>query len=188
MASRIIIHLFLLSLAVITGQWAWLQYNATSTHVSHHDLPHIVIHQATLIQMDKAGNVLHKLLATQLTHYPKNEYSDFDMPHFIIYGKDKFPWDITAIHGRLYKKNNQLSLWDLVKLQQQEKNTSASLLITTSKLDYFPEQEFAVTDKPITMSDPTGVIQSIGMRAYLKKHRIDLLAKTEGNYVQSQSG
>ena len=128
------------------------------------------------------GKVDNKLHASSVTHYPSSQTTDFSSPHYIIYDPPKKPWHITANFGRAYEQQQKIELWGNVKLHQDKGPKNPEITIITEKISYYPKRQYAETDQPIEMTQTGLRVKSVGVRAYLKEGRVELLSKTRGNY------
>lgn len=132
---------------------------------------------------------LHYQLKTPLVHHyqigakpdPK-DYTLFDLPQLVFLGDPKQPaWYITAKAGRSDDNGNWFTLNTDVLVQQ---NTASQgvVSITTEQLRINAHEQFAETDKAVTMRAAKGKMESVGMRADIKNDHIELLSNVKGTY------
>lgn len=139
----------------------------------------------TAISMDENGDPKSKLFSPKVKHYPTEDTSLFSKPHFIFYPRRGEPWHTTAENGKSIHGNEQVILWEKVKVTQTDPKKNRELTMTTSKLNVFPNKDLATTDVAVQFTDEGSVINSIGMNAFLKEKRIELLSKTRSVYDQA---
>lgn len=136
-----------------------------------------------------ANGSLHLQLKTPLIrHFQKGktsgpeDYTLFDLPQIVFLGDEKKPaWYMTAQVGRNYNNGDRLTLSTDV-LAQQTSKSQGTISISTSELQVNTREQFAETDKTVTMRSAKTQLQTQGMRASIKEDHIELLSKVTGTY------
>jgi len=167
------------------GSWFFLKTNNPQLFDKKEisTAPDSFMSQLTATRFDEKGNIASKMISTQLTHYPNNNTTVFQNPQITIYRENESPWLITAKHGKAINGTKKITLIDDVHIHQAASKNNTETTITTSKLSYIPKKEFAETDQAITIKQPGTTIKSIGMNAYLKQGKINLLNKARAHYT-----
>lgn len=150
--------------------------------------PDFFVKNMVYTETDDTGK-LHTVFSTpQMLHYTKNNTAFYTAPHIVAYSTEgKQPWDITSNHAKSIKGNKQLILWDNVKIHEPPSEKNADTWITTSKLIVFPNQNYAVSDKPVTFTEPGLAVNSVGMQVFFKEKRVELLNQARGSYDDTQA-
>jgi lipopolysaccharide export system protein LptC len=168
---------------------AWLIHKTTSepSTLAQNlpDRPDAFMINATYLGMDENGNLHNQIYLPKMTHYIKNNTSEFTDPQIIIYGKNHEPWLITAKFGQSKFGVEEVQLWKNVKIHQPAGPKNRELTITTSSLTFFPKHQSASTDEAITIAQPGAVVNSVGLRANLNKGEVQLLSRAKGVYEAS---
>jgi lipopolysaccharide export system protein LptC len=170
--------MLLLSIGLIF-QFSHTDSNNSSNQATH---PDTFIIQATYIHLDPTGHVQSKFSTPQVVHYAKNNRSEFSSPHIVIYDQERRPWVINAAHGQSLFGTQQIKLWGNVKVQHLTLQQQSDLTLLTSTLKYFPEQQLAQTDQPVTIIQPGMVVNSVGLKADLKSAAVQLLSNVRARY------
>jgi lipopolysaccharide export system protein LptC len=110
------------------------------------------------------------------------DYTRFELPQIVFLGNEQKPaWYITAKLGKSDKNGELLTLTDDV-LAQQISQSQGTMSITTEELSLNTQEQFAQTDKAVTMRAAKGQIDTLGMRVDIKKDLIELLSNVKGTY------
>jgi lipopolysaccharide export system protein LptC len=178
-------------LIIIVAYTSWLLHSMHSQDLlpSHDEIhPDFFVKDMTYTETDDNGQ-LHTVFSTpQMLHYSKNNSAFYITPHIVAYSNEgKQPWDITAKHAESIKGNKQLILWDTVKIHEPPGEKNADTWITTSKLIVFPNQNYAVSDQPVTFTEPGLAVNSVGMKVFFKEKRVELLNQARGSYDDQQA-
>ena len=67
-------------------------------------------------------------------------------------------------------------------LARQTSEKQGEITIATSELRLNTQQQFAETDKAVTMRAAKSEITAVGMRAEMKREHIELLSHVKGTY------
>lgn len=136
-----------------------------------------------------ANGALHYQLKTPLVrHYQLNEkssekdYTLFDLPQIVFLGDAQKPaWYMTAKSGRS-DNNGELFTLNTDVLVQQESQSQGIVSINTAELRVNTREQFAETNKAVTMRSAKTQLETTGLRAYIKQDRIELLSNVTGTY------
>lgn len=167
--------------------WYYAQPQATVklSHQQLANLPDATFIHLKVTQFNDAGQIASLLTIPQLVHYPANNTSIMQSPIITLYRPQQPPWVITARHGKSEQGSTQITLWEDVVLHQASGVNTKESTISTSKIVYFPKQQFATTDQNITLQQPGVIVHSQGMNAYLSQQRVQLLHQARGQYVKT---
>ena len=59
---------------------------------------------------------------------------------------------------------------------------SDELKVSTPLLVVYPEKDYAETDRPVTITEPRGRTEGVGMEAFLEEQRLVLLNEVYSRY------
>jgi len=168
--------LFLIPLAIFS---TWFlerlseDENIRQTLLSHD--PDYYMEDFTTLTMNQDGTPKNKLFADYMAHYQDDDTTELLKPKLEIYRENKPPIFVTADKGWVTADNEVILLTGNVYLRQDDNNGTLELEIITSDARILLEQDYAETDKPITINGKRTTIKSVGMRAYLQQERIEFL-------------
>ncbi|MBT3309045.1 MAG: LPS export ABC transporter periplasmic protein LptC [Gammaproteobacteria bacterium] len=133
-------------------------------------------------KMDKAGKVASTFHADRVDHYPNQNHAEMVQPRAITYTEGNPPWFLRADHGIQYEETNRITLSGDVVANQRYRKSEKFSLIESEMLDLFTDEEYLVTDQPITFSTESSVTQSIGAKAWMGSGIVQLLKNATGHY------
>lgn len=182
---RIWLLLALLTLLGITW-WASRpeQVAVTQETVNKDQIQDYFVFNLELRQFDVEGNLAHVLRAGELRHYLESGVTRLQAPRYVLY-EDKLPsWRISAAKGLLSEDQSLLQLLGKTNIDWEGDETRPPMHMLTSDLNIQPQQEYAETAAPVTVTSGQNWIESVGMQAWLKRPgRIRFLAQTRAHYV-----
>ncbi|WP_111641164.1 LPS export ABC transporter periplasmic protein LptC [Marinimicrobium alkaliphilum] len=151
--------------------------------------PNAYLRGAQSWEYDAEGALGYQLAAPEVEHFQQSpgrtsprDYILFHNPEMTFHSADgDAPWQVRADTGRSEEEGERVTLEGQVRGWKRPVD-GGLLELTTERLELRPEQQFAQTDKAVTIRTPQGVTRSIGMRAYLDQDRIELLANVRGDY------
>jgi lipopolysaccharide export system protein LptC len=164
-------------------------YQATATPLSSDKaFPQVFMTNVDLREFDAIGALRYQLKTPLIRHFQANkqasaeDYTLFDLPQIVFLDDPQKPaWYMTA---QLARSDNNGELFTLTTdvLAQQTSPTQGIISINTAELHLNTHEQFAETDKAVTMRAAKGQVDTLGMRAYLKQDRIELLSHVKGTY------
>jgi lipopolysaccharide export system protein LptC len=151
--------------------------------------PQIYMKAVETREFDAQGKLHYQLSTPQVTHYQANpdgpsdaDYTLIERPDMAFYhAETAAPWLVTATSGRSEANGQLIRLLDNVLIQQQTP-TQGLIQITTSELQVRASEQFAETDKAVTMRSAKGQIDAIGMDADLAQSRLQLKSQVKAVY------
>jgi lipopolysaccharide export system protein LptC len=164
--------------------------NATTTKPktpNRPDTPDAYIINASYIRMNVNGHPANQMYAKKLTHYAKDDVSEIEEPHFILFSQDREPWYVTASYGQSHKGTKQVYLWKNVVIHEPGGTHNRELTMSTSALTVYPEMQSAATDQSVTIVQPGSIVKSVGLTANLHKGEINLLSQAKGVYEVAEN-
>lgn len=180
-------HLYILLFAItLLGFLGW-QYvqndlDGAGQYTHQKEQADSIMQDVTLITMGKNGKPKNQISSPKVMHYQQGDNTSFESPNIIMYQKKGMPWYISAQSGQSIAGFSTVILSKNVKFYRPPGPHNNTITLTTSRLSLFPHEEIAQTDQAVTMTQPGSVIKSVGLRAYLKSDRVELLSRAEGSY------
>lgn len=102
-------------------------------------------------------------------------------PYMQLHDPDEPTWYATSNKGIANNDGGKIELRGAVKVWFTNQNGEKTQLDTTS-LIFFPNREYAETDKPVRITTAQGTTDAVGMKLFIKEQRIQLLNKVQGYY------
>jgi lipopolysaccharide export system protein LptC len=150
--------------------------------------PHSYITNVEMRQYDREGNIHYQMNTPLIRHFqvddkPGNQdYSLFNTPVFMVVNDPQKPgWFVTAQEGRLDNNDTWFTLTqDVMARQTSEKQGETTISTTDLRLNL--QDQFAETNKAVTMRAAQSEITAMGMRADMKREHIEFLSNVKGTY------
>jgi lipopolysaccharide export system protein LptC len=122
------------------------------------------------------------LTAMNMAHYPDDDHSDLAEPHLIIFRTDGAPWRLDSDRGRASGDGTLVNLLGAVHMTRARSPTNRPVSIDTRNVLVRPDDNYAETAEPVFMKSEMSRLQGVGMHAYLKVGRLELLSQVRGLY------
>jgi|SRR5690554_592989 len=173
------------ALAYFSLQYSTTDWMTPSAPVEAQRYPDTYLQGVRNVQYNEQGQVQYHLKANHLTHYEAlpEPYSVIKQPRLLLESDStaEAPWEIVAERGIRFPRRQQISLEEAVhawSLHPQHGQVD----IFTDSLIVDAKQQFAHTQKPVTMRSAYGVTTAVGLEADIESGRITLVSEVKGTY------
>jgi lipopolysaccharide export system protein LptC len=130
---------------------------------SRHDVDYFLENFVTT-KTDINGNLRNVLAATQMRHYPDDDSTELMRPRFTQYGENKPYTQIEGQKGFVSANGEMVEFKGNVTIVRQAFEGRGEMHLKTDYLKIFPNEDKAMTDSPVTITqDPKTVITGTGM-------------------------
>jgi len=133
------------------------------------------------VQFQPDGSLHSQMRSPKVEHLLGSEITLLSTPDLLFYQGYQEPWHINSRLAEISPDGKQVELIDNVHINHQDEK-NGSILITSARMMFFPEQEYATSDVLVRIQNEQGIIQGIGMQAWLKESRLNLLSTVRGQY------
>lgn len=183
-------RLTLVVLIAVAGIWLslWLD-NVISTSlnakpVSHSSsLPDYYMKNFVVQGTNVDGKPRFQLAAELMNHYPHDDHSDLIKPKLKFYAKQGPPWYVESETGRVTSGGKLVTLYGDVRIKRAKSQYNHPVSIITQNITFRPDDNYVVTDSPVTYTSGVNQVYGIGMEANLNEGRIRLKRSAKGRYV-----
>lgn len=148
-----------------------------------HDVNFYVEH-FTLRRYGSDGALQHTVTADKMLHFPDDDSTTLTAPHLTYYQGPRT--DVTARTAWLDKEGKHVRLDDDVRIVRPGGPDSPDTVITTSLLFVTPDDEYAYTNAPVTITQGKSVINGVGLEASNKTGTAILSGPVQGIIYQSE--
>jgi lipopolysaccharide export system protein LptC len=138
-----------------------------------------VVENFTLRKLDPAGKLLYQLGAERMVHYADEENTEVHRPDLTYLGNPP-AMNLTARRATINKDRTVVDLREDVRAVREASGKEAELVITTSQLTVFPEQETATTPEPVRLTQGRSVLTGVGMDVDNKVRTFALRSQVKG--------
>ncbi|PKO25756.1 MAG: LPS export ABC transporter periplasmic protein LptC [Betaproteobacteria bacterium HGW-Betaproteobacteria-8] len=187
MYARPTILLPLMLLAVLAMLTFWIDYSVQAPEPkvdgsSRHD-PDYILNNFITTRTDEKGDLRYRLTAAEMRHYPDNDTTELEQPHFTRFEIGKPFTLIEGQKGFVSSNGEKIEFHDDVKVVRQAYNGKGEMVVLTDRLDVLPDEEKASTDRPVVITqEPKTVIHATGMIYDKKNQTVQLLNRVKAHY------
>jgi len=130
-----------------------------------HD-PDLYIKNFRAVSLDAQGRVRQALTAKVARHFPDDDSTEFDTPLITFSDPDKPQLTVTSDRATITGDREHAYFYGNVKGVRDAAKGDASdgpVVMTSEYLHVLPKEDRVLTDKAVTIKDPRGIINAIGM-------------------------
>ncbi|HUW38328.1 MAG TPA: LPS export ABC transporter periplasmic protein LptC [Rhodocyclaceae bacterium] len=173
----------LLLLMLLAALTFWLERTTQSDAVrddgrGRHD-PDFIVNNFTVRRYNLDGGLQQVLTAQKMLHYTDDDSTEVSAPALTYYGADRRT-QVTARQAWLTKEGKEVRLVGDVRLVRAATADSPELVVTTTELNVYPDQEIARSNVPVTITQGQSVITGGGLEVNNKAQVFQLTGKAHG--------
>lgn len=179
----------IIALVSLTGLAIWLQQGSVeeseaidSSATKKKHSPDYFMEDFTITSMNKQGEPRSILKSSKMIHFPDDDSTELDKPFMTLISKTGKPWKIRADRGWVAANNELILLSGHVQIDRLSGPNNRPVKLNTTKLRIHPDLDFAETDQPVTMVSNKRRTTAIGMRAYVRDGKLQLLEDVHVSY------
>lgn len=167
----------LLVLGMLAAFSFWLERTSRSESAGPNPnlrhAPDFWVEELILRRYNLDGSIQHTLNASRMTHFPDDDSTEVTEPR-VAYFRDDATTTVTARFAWLDKEGKHVRLQDDVHMIRTEPQGTATVM-DTSLLNVTPDDEYAQTDAPVTLTQGRSVMHGKGGMEVNNKTRIAIL-------------
>tara|TARA_B100000676_G_scaffold239407_1_gene240076 strand:+ start:5985 stop:6593 length:609 start_codon:yes stop_codon:yes gene_type:complete len=161
---------------IVSRQFDEAESGATRARV---DTPDFFMERFVTTIMGVDGKPVRTIKAKELVHYPETNTKELEEPYMVMYQTGSPSWHIRSERGWISATGDVLLLLGAVHAWRSSKSGVRIIDIHTRDLRILPETDYGETDKPVTIATKDGRTVAMGMRAFLKESRLELMAQVK---------
>ena len=143
----------------------------------------------TTTKTDRNGSPRYVLSAVELVHYPDDDSTQLVRPRFTQYAARKPYTQIHGQRGQVSRDGENVYFMDNVQVERGATAGRGKMTVLTDYLHLIPEQEMAITDRPVSiLQEPRTVIRATGMEYNKKLRTVKLFNRVRVHYERPGSG
>ena len=139
--------------------------------------PDLTMEEFEVTTMGEDGSPSRRLSAAYMAHFSDTQTKELTHPHLVVYRAEEEPWHVASERGWVSADNDVLMLLGKVNIWRNQPDGKREIHIETQDLRVLPDDEYAETALPVSISTPESHTRGTGMRAYLGESRVQLLSK-----------
>jgi lipopolysaccharide export system protein LptC len=154
-------------IGMLAGMTYWLdvasrQQETTPDGRTRHD-PDYYIERFEVRRFDKEGGLQHTLRAERMTHYPDDDSTVVQAPHLTYHHEP--PTYVSAREAQVLSQGDHVQLIGDVQVTRAGVADRPPTILTTERLEAFPDEEIARTQDPVQIAQGRSQITGSGLTA-----------------------
>lgn len=179
----------LLLLGLLAGMTYWLELTSRDSGSGRdgrlrHD-PDYLVEDFVIRRYGPDGNLQHTLHAALMKHFPDDDSTVVSKPSLIYHRQP--PTHVSAREALIDGKGEHIQLREEVRVTRAGLAGKADTVLLTSRLDAYPEEEFARNDEPVTITQGLSQVTGSGMQANNKTGVYVLEGPVHGIFHRNQA-
>ena len=180
MSWRTAITLALLVGAVLSGIAVWQTQLRLKTEAPDAAAPDYVLHDFTIVALNATGARAFTLRAPLLERNPNDHSMTLQTPTFTFPDKQNRAWEATSKTAWVADGADEVRLRGDVHLRAPDGHNKAEL--RSEKMNVFPQQNRAVSDDLVTVTQPGVILRGRGFEALMDQDRVTLKSEVRAQY------
>jgi len=151
------------------------------TQQQHSKAADLIIRDARTRHYNVEGALAYQVDADRITffQFARRDRADLTRPRMVFYQGADSRWRTESRSGVAYDNGQKVVLQGKVVVSELPQ---PGITLRTEKITLKPREEFAETDKVVTITDGVNRTTGKGMRADLKQDKVEILANVESRY------
>ena len=129
--------------------------------------------------MDVSGQRKHRLSGKRLMHFPDTDTHELIDPLLQIFHQNRSLWHVRSERGWISSTGEEIILTGNVNAWRNDETGTKEIDARTSELRILTPLDYAETDRPVVIRNLRGQSNGVGMRAFMKEERIELLGRVK---------
>lgn len=151
------------------------------TGTVRHD-PDYIVDGLAATRMDKEGRVQHTLHASKMTHFPDDDVTLLLEPRLVTFGENRAPITVTSREARVSGDGENVYFERQVRVVRPRFGNQSELVLETEYLHVMPDENIVKTNQPVTIRDPSTVIDASGLELNSETRVLELQGRVKGTY------
>lgn len=178
----------LLLVAVLAAMSYWLERAVQGPAVprdgsTRHD-PDYIVNDFIVHQLGPDGIPVHQLQAKRMLHYPDDDSTHLEHPTLQRYNQGTLTLKISANRAQVSSEGKTVDFHDDVRAVRLPTRERSELTLTTDHLHVIPDDDFARTDRPVTIVDANTKATAIGLELDNKAKNLKLMSNVRGTFTK----
>ena len=142
----------------------------------------LVIRGAKTRHFNQEGTLAYRVDAERITffQFARRDRADLTEPRILFYQEDQPKWRTESRSGVAHNNGESVVLSGDVHITEQP--APGGIQLDTQSITIKPREEYAETDKVVTITSGPNRTQGKGLRAFLKEDRVEILSEVESTY------
>lgn len=147
-----------------------------------HDVD-FTVENLSSVTLDENGHARYLMTTEKMWHYPDDDATYLDHPHFVSLHTNSPPIITSSITGKISSHGDEVFLYDEVTVNRLPDLEKDKLDFSTEYLHVIPDKDQADTDHPVTIVTARDTINAIGMTLDNNLQVAHLLSNVRATHV-----
>ncbi len=139
--------------------------------------PDLTMEEFQVTTMGEDGTPRRRLSAAYMAYFGDTQTKELRRPHLVMYREQAEPWHVASERGWVSADDDVVMLLGEVDIWRDLPNGKREIHVETEDLRVLPNDEYAETELPVSISTAESFTRGTGMRAYLDESRVELLSR-----------
>lgn len=139
------------------------------------------IDNAKTREWDNEGKLKRKMESIRVEHDPKAALNHLTKPESITFRKNYSQIIVTAQEGTILDDNSRTDLAGDVIVHDNPTSETGTVL-STDVLSIYPQNDYAETDKPVTITSADSNLKGVGMDLHFEERILNLHSNVKGTH------
>jgi lipopolysaccharide export system protein LptC len=180
-----------LLLAALAGLTFWLDRVVqpsprAADATTRHD-PDYIVENLSAVRTNATGAAAYSLSAARMVHYPDDDTTHLTRPRLVSYRSATAPVTITAAEATVSSNGENVYFNEDVKVTRAAYGEHSEMVMRTTFLHVIPDDNVARTDRPVTITDASTVVNAVGLELNSETRVLKLLSRVRGTYDPSKA-
>ena len=177
---RTAITLALVVGALLSGIAVWRAQERLKSEAPDAAAPDYVLHDFSIVALNATGQRAFTLKAPLLERNPNDHSMTLQTPTFTFPDKQNRLWEATSKTAWVSDKAEEVRLRGDVLMRSPTGQSQAEL--RSDKMNVFPQQNRAVSDELVTVTQPGVILRGRGFEAFMDQDRVNLKSEVRAQY------
>ena len=148
---------------------------------TRHD-PDYTVENFNATRLGADGAPRYALAASKMVHYPDDDSTHLERPHFTRVEKQAAPLHIVANSGLVSSDGKDIHFRGNVQVTREAYGTASRMTVNTEYLHVIPDKDIARTDKFVTIRNDGSHVTAVGFELDNKARIIKFFSQVKAHY------
>jgi lipopolysaccharide export system protein LptC len=183
--NRLIAWTPILLLVALAGLTFWLDRAVQTGGVQgprNASDPDIVVEDFSAMQFNLDGSRRYSLIAHRMTHRPDEDSTQLETPELTHYEPGKAEVHVRSNLADVSKDAELVIFSGEVTVRRDAEKDSGPITILTSHLEVVPKQDFARSDREVTIVTDHGTLKGVGLEFNNRTRQMKMHSQVHGEF------
>ncbi len=176
-----------LLLLVLGGLTLWLDQKVQPPPVprdgsTRHD-PDFVVENFSAMRMNIDGSQRYAMRGKKMIHFPDDNSTEMEKPRFIHFDPKTAPVHVDSDRALVSRDGDHVYFTGNVHVLREAYADQDAMALATEYLHLIPDDDMAISDKAVTMTQGETVVNSVGMEYNHRARVLKLLSQVKVTYA-----